>query len=113
MKQQRIHTILKDLASRSASGEPRAMVPHCLSRYWLMFSKLCQTRSYHGSGPNPICYQEIAAFASLTGEQLRASDVALLRAMDEAWIMSAYKSMGGPQKKPLAPLTPAIFDSMF
>lgn len=54
------------------------------------------------AGTDPVTYQEIAAYAELTGARPRPIEVEWLRALDTAWLEHvAKRSKGGPRQIPI------------
>jgi hypothetical protein len=51
--------------------------------------------------PNAISYQDLAAWASMTGHKPARWEIEALRAMDAAW-RAAYQPSGGTGKNPVA-----------
>lgn len=53
---------------------------------WSWFGALNGSRTYHMSGPNPISYAEIEAWARLHGWSLSQRHIDAIRALDDAWL---------------------------
>lgn len=64
-------------------------LPAELGHVWRWFCDLHATRMHGQFGAYPIGYAEIGAWASLTGISLRPFEVAALRAVDEAFLISS------------------------
>ncbi len=60
--------------------------PDAVAHLWLWFLELHGARSYHQHGPNPLTYQDIAAWAALTAAQPTPWEVAALKALDAKWL---------------------------
>lgn len=92
-------------------------VPEAGRQLWQIFMSLSEARSFHRFGPNPIGFAEISAWCALMGVPLAKHHVAILRAMDSAWIDAFYarQAVAPTGVKTLAPvskqpLTAALFD---
>jgi hypothetical protein len=73
-----------------------------------VFADACGGRQMAAHGPQALTLGEIEAAARLHRLELEVRHVAVLRAMDRAWLDRA-----GQKAKPLAaPLTPGMFDAM-
>lgn len=91
-------------------------VPEAGGWLWDAFAALHRARS----GPGPIAYGEIAAWAGLTGWPIGSHHVEVLAAMDAAWLAWAReqrKRAAGAKEGTLpptssSPLSPALFDVM-
>lgn len=84
-------------------------VPEAGVTLWRAFGDLCGTRTWHASGPNPIAFAEIEAWARLGRWPLEPRHVAAIRALDAAWLDQARKPPGGA---PRAALTTELFDAL-
>lgn len=62
-----------------------------------VFDALNAARSYGMSGPLPISYLEVKAYAELMGECFEKWEVEALRQMDAAFIEESYKLQGSKQ----------------
>ena len=65
---------------------------------WGCFIELHAARTSSGFGANPIPFTEIDAYSRLMGAQLRQHEVAILRAMDDAWLTIANRPEGEKRK---------------
>lgn len=59
-------------------------IPAALAHLWDWFCELSAARSGNASGPNPIAYAEIAAWAGLTGRLVAPRDVRAIALLDQA-----------------------------
>ncbi|ALK09508.1 phage tail assembly chaperone [Blastochloris viridis] len=94
----------------------RPTVPEAGVIVWRAFLDLAARRSYHMSGPNPISMAEIEAYARLHRLPLQPHHVALICAIDDAWLKHVRDDGGTPDEKrrqSSQPMTPAIFDALF
>ena len=82
-----------------ATGD-RPHVPEAGRLAWQWFSDLCATRTYHQMGPEAISNGEIQAWATLNRWPLQPHHVAMIRALDEAWLADVYKGLPGSVAKP-------------
>ena len=87
---------------------------------WRWFLDLNRSRTYHMSGPNPISYAEISAYARSMHWPMEPRHIAILRAMDGEWMeharrQSARAPEGGktPPTVSPTPVTAAVLDAMF
>ena len=101
------------LRRQMAGGRPA--VPEGGRLLWSIFAELCTGRTYHLAVPNPITHAEIDAWSRLTRWPLEVRHLALLRALDDAWLDIARSGKGGalPAVQPKQPLTPEAFDAVF
>lgn len=77
--------------------------------FWRAFLDLSATRGVGFDGPAPITFAEIEAYARLMRLPLEPRHIAIIRAIDRAWIDKAART-----ERPSAPaLSAAAFDSVF
>lgn len=69
--------------------------PEAGAQVWTWFGELLEARAWSATGPQPIGYQEIAAWAALTRQQPTAAEVQLLRALDRTWLEKLPEAGGG------------------
>ena len=112
---QRLADLLVDVMRRHlVGGNP--VVPEAGRDLWRIFVELSASRTYHGAGPNPIQYGEIEAWARLHRWPLEPHHIAIIRAMDDAWLEHAYVKMKAPAgndklaQRSSQPLSPQLFD---
>lgn len=67
---------------RRLEGPP---LPYCLRHLWEWFGELAEARG-GGMGPSPIGYQDIAAWAKLTGRRPTPWEVSVIRQLDGLWL---------------------------
>ncbi|SLN19915.1 hypothetical protein ROJ8625_00697 [Roseivivax jejudonensis] len=102
------------LRDHLAGGSARA--PEGSSVLWNCFMTLSRARSCGPVGPNPISHSEIEAWARLMRMPLEPHHVAILTAMDAAYMQHAYRAEDVPQGTKALPrssghaLSPALFD---
>lgn len=98
------------------AGSPSS-VPEAGRLLWSIFADLSATRTYHMAGPNPISFAEIEAYCRLLRWPLEPHHVAIIRALDMAWLEHAQASRGGErktvQRSSGQAVTPASFDAVF
>lgn len=102
------------LQAHLATGAPPD-VPEAGVLLWRVFAELAGTRTWHASGPNPIAFGEIDAWARRGRWPLEPRHVRVIRALDDAWCahVDERRGAGGkPSRKPSAELTPALFDAL-
>ncbi len=117
---QRFETAMVTSLRKALSSSKGVMVPPGGDLFWQWFNDLNATRSWHMNGPNPISHVEMQAYSRLTGWNLEAHHIAVLRAMDAAFIAYFYakrdKGQNGDKKPALfstKDMTPALFDAVF
>lgn len=92
-------------------------LPAGMGDLWSMFMDLHQTRGLSESGPQPITFAEIDAYARLHRWPLAPHHIALIRALDGAWLTHARRQRsGGKGTLPSGPapsINPAAFDAVF
>lgn len=104
-------------AVRSRLAGDRHRLPEAGVDLWNAFCDLAASRTYHHAGPNPISYRDIAAWASLHRWPIEPRHVAIIRAMDEAWMEAVAARIAGKDKAgsggPQGALSPQLFDAVF
>jgi len=65
--------------------------PTLLSYVWSAFISLNNTRSSGFSGPNPITYEQVLAWKTLTGSEVSPKEVELIMKIDRVY-MQVYHS---------------------
>lgn len=103
-----------------AKGASIMQVPAGGELLWRWFLDLSRTRRAGFGGPEPISYAEIEAYARSTRWPIEPRHVALLRAMDDAWMEHARKRTetapeGVKAMAPVSttPMTAGLFDAVF
>lgn len=66
-------------------------IAHCGAHLWEWFWELNAARAQGFSGPNPIGYQDIQAWAALTGTTPHPWETRALKAMDRAFLAAVDK----------------------
>lgn len=74
-----------------AKGVAMMTIPAGGELLWRWFMDLARSRSWHMSGPNPICYSEIQSYAAAWRWPIEPRHIAILRAMDEVWLEHVQK----------------------
>lgn len=112
------HLLVAALNRHLAGGRP--VVPEAGVLLWNLFGEIAGSRTYHAAGPNPISHAEIEAFARLHRWPLQQHHIAILRAMDEAWVAHVYaetrRSQNGGKSLPTGreqAITATAFDAVF
>ncbi|MBP2611420.1 hypothetical protein [Agrobacterium pusense] len=87
---------------------------------WKWFMALHKTRQAGMAGPQPITYAEIAAYSRIYSIPIEPRHVAILIAMDQAYLETVYKKQpqapeGVKVLPPVSksPLTAGLIDAMF
>ncbi|EEZ32905.1 Hypothetical protein BROD_1804 [Brucella sp. NF 2653] len=90
------------------------IVPPGGSLLWGWFMDLNAARTWHMNGPNPISYAEIVAYSDIS---LSAHHVAILRAMDAAYVEDFYSKRVTDKEavapRPTGDISPDLFDAVF
>lgn len=60
--------------------------PHRLLWLWETFTDLSGSRQLGASGPNPIAFQEIAAWGQLFRHEFSIWEIDAIRSLDSAWM---------------------------
>lgn len=116
--------LISSLKRHLAGGRP--IVPEAGLLLWNLFMQISASRTYHAAGPHPLSHAEIEAYARLHRWPLRPHHIAIIRALDDAWLEHAYRKMGGGKGGLLdpntfdghryanaQPMTAAGFDAVF
>ncbi|WP_395774062.1 hypothetical protein [Agrobacterium pusense] len=107
---------------RQLEGKGVAMVaiPAGGELLWKWFMALHKTRQAGVNGPQPITYAEIVAYSHINSLPIEPRHVAILIAMDQAYLETVYKKQpqapeGVKVLPPVskAPITAGLFDAMF
>lgn len=99
--------MLAALAAHLDGGRPRA--PEAGRLVWEMFARLSNGRRYDGGVPLAITQGEFAQAEQRGGARWPPDLVAILWAMDAAWL----DHMRRPVEEKAEPLTAAAFDAAF
>jgi hypothetical protein len=98
-----------------AGGKVR--VPEAGRLVWQWYSMLHASRTMSFAGPNAISYAEIHAWAALQRWPVREDHIALIRALDEAFLAHVFANKGGDKnaipRSSGQKVTPAAFDAVF
>lgn len=105
-------------AMRRALAGGKPVVPEAGAMIWNLFMEISGSRTYNVAGPNPISYSEIVLFGSINRFPLKARHVALIRALDDAWLEHAYRRKEGEKTRAVhrshaQPLNAGAFDAVF
>lgn len=110
---------LCDALAESLAGR-KPVLPAGGELLWTWFLDLNRMRTYHAAGPNPLQYSEIRAYAALSGWPIAQRHVAILVAMDEAWMANlrtvSTQAPGGVKTMPpisKRPISAGLVDAMF
>ena len=66
-------------------------MPQSVAHVWQYFTELHRTRGGNGFGANPIAYMEIESWCRLSGISLYPWEVALITALDNAYLSEQAK----------------------
>jgi len=69
-----------------------------ISHVWLWFNDLSAARSNNGWGPNPIGFQDIAAWIELTGTIVRSPEIQAILMLDRLWLSEQAKANAATRK---------------
>lgn len=72
-------------------------IPEAAEHVWRWFLELSQARGSTGFGPAPLTYQDIAAWARLTGADPSPWEIGVLKRLDVLWLASSVPK-GTPGK---------------
>ena len=111
----------RQLVAAVTQAKPR--VPEAGRLLWSSFGDLHRSRDYGMAGPEPISHAEIEAFARVHRLPLAPAHVAILRAMDDAWLLkvrraedrgegSDDKTAKSVPRTSTHALTPQLFDAV-
>lgn len=93
------------------------IVPPGGSLLWNWFMDLNASRTWHMNGPNPISFSEISEYARLHRWSLAGHHVAILRAMDAAYVEDFYSKRVTDKEavapRPAGDISPDLFDAVF
>ncbi len=93
------------------------IVPPGGSLLWSWFMDLNGARTWHMNGPNPISYIDIEAYGRIHRWNLSAHHVAILRAMDAAYVEDFYSKRTDKGEstapRPTGEISPDLFDAVF
>jgi len=98
--------------SESLSAGCRPQIPDGGELAWSWFLALNRTRAMGFTGPNPISYSEIEAYARLHRWPLEKRHVDLILAMDRAYLEFNQARREAP-RTPSADISPDLFDAVF
>lgn len=99
------------MATHLAGGRP--FVPGAGGLAWRWFTELSDGRSYGFSGPLPLSWADIDAWARLNRWPLERHHIDQIRALDAAWIEGAHGNSARKKRGPAPPINPAAFDAVF
>lgn len=66
--------------------EETALFPDKAAHVWDAFMEISRGRSYGMAGPNPISYENINSWQSLSGVELSLWEVKVIQSLDELWL---------------------------
>ncbi|MGH2343510.1 phage tail assembly chaperone [Segnochrobactraceae bacterium EtOH-i3] len=96
-------------------GRPR--LPAGGDLLWRWFNDLSAARSWGETGPAPVTHAEISAYAGLTCWPIEARHVAILRAMDDAFLdhcrRERARALGNDHTVQPINMTAGRFDALF
>ena len=78
---------LREALEKYGLEEPQ--VPPGGSDFWTWFWELADGRGGNGFGPLPLSWQDMDAWARISGIELQPWQARILRAMDAAWLEAA------------------------
>ena len=108
--------MVERLKRHLSGGKPE--VPEAGVLLWNLFVEIGASRTYHAAGPHPISFAEIEAYCRLHRWPLQQRHLAIIRALDDAWLAHAYAKTGSTEgRSPAASsgqaINPAAFDAVF
>ena len=110
--QHRLQRQLVEAVRKSLAGSQHPGIPEAGRLLWGWFLGLSATRTSNGRGPNPITFAEIEAYGRVHGWPMRQDHIAILLAMDRAYLEDADRR-NGKDRGPAQRLTAEAFDAVF
>lgn len=102
---------------KAHSGSSKPPIPEAGRLLWSFFVELSTARTGNGFGPNPISHLQIAAWARLHRWPIHPHHIAIIRALDDAWLEQAYSKQadadGNAPFGPSSPISADMFDAVF
>lgn len=106
----RLTRIMCEALRRHLAEGARPMVPEAGAIFWQAFADLSKRRIWRADGarmvPDPLSRLEVEAWARAHRLELRPDHVAVIFALDDAWLENARAGKGAA-----VPLTAAAFDA--
>lgn len=106
------------LKEQIATDKP-IRVPAGGAMLWTWFNELSRTRSMHAAGPNPISFEDLAAYVTLRQLEIGQHHIDILLAMDVAYldhvrVTSAPPPDGAKVMPPVSrrAISAGLFDAM-
>lgn len=113
MRENRLQRQLCDHVTAAVAGS-KSRPPEAGEAYWSIFCDLHEARRMGQHAPDPISYSEIRAYADMMAWPLRPQDVAIIRAMDAAYLTAMARRIAGkPDYSNAQPISAAAFDAVF
>ena len=114
----RLETAMVDALKQALTSAGLVSVPPGGALIWQWFSDLSSARTWHTHGPNPITYADIVGYSDIMRWTIEPHHVAILRAMDVAFIEDFYskRSSGDETRsapRPSGEISPELFDAVF
>lgn len=106
----RLERFMCDALRRHRTTGQHPIIPLAGVPLWQIFAALSPGRGWHNNGPQPLSVREIREQGALAGFPLELRHVEVIQALDRAWL---ELEAGGGAARPMAELTPEIFDAMF
>ena len=102
---------MERLAQDAARGVRGPVVPEGGGDLWRLFVALCAARPGTGYGPQPLALAEIETGARLYGLPLQPHHVAVVQAMDRAFLSALAVKADPPGRVSTIKLTVDAFDN--
>jgi len=80
--------------------------------FWEAFTALSQGRQHGQGGMQPITWADFAGWQQVAGIRLESRHVAVIRAMDAAFLRAARAKQAGPGHISDAPISAGLFDAI-
>ena len=80
---------LNDVLAKFGLEEPD--IPAGWEVFWEWFWELSSGRGHTGFGPQPLSWQDMEAWARISGIELQPWQALVFRAMDQAWLAAVAK----------------------
>lgn len=116
MRWERYKTTVLEALRLHLQGREPSRIPAGADFYWRAFAELSAARSVGQTGPAPLSFQDIEAWARLHRWPLQPHHVTLITAMDRIFLEQARRRLArgeGVDPEAAAPVNPGLFDAVF
>lgn len=67
-------------------------LPETVAHLWVAFCQMSNARTSNGFGPNPLTYHDVEAWSRVTGVELTAWEIDVLKRLDVVFLTVATKN---------------------